>query len=61
MASVSDWKVPSSVQPKPEDYSYDLDLALAAVVGIARHHTGRCLHRGDARHRTRRQRRHHSQ
>ena len=34
MASVSDWKVPSSVQPKPEDYSYDLDLALAAVVGL---------------------------
>src|ERR1700756_4431117 len=34
MASVSDWKVPSSVQPKPEDYGYDLDLALAAVVGL---------------------------
>src|SRR5262249_55522549 len=34
MATVSDWKVPSSVQPKPEDYSYDLDLALAAVVGL---------------------------
>src|SRR6201993_2152358 len=34
MASVSDWKVPSSVQPKPEDYGYDLDLALAVVVGL---------------------------
>jgi S1-C subfamily serine protease len=34
MASVSDWKVPASVQPKPEDYSYDLDLALAAMVGL---------------------------
>ena len=34
MASVSDWKVPASVQPKPEDYSYDLDLVLAAVVGL---------------------------
>jgi S1-C subfamily serine protease len=34
MASVSDWKVPASVQPKPEDYAYDLDLALAAVVGL---------------------------
>src|SRR6201997_3606508 len=34
MASVSDWKVPSSVQPKPEDYAYDLDLALAAIVGL---------------------------
>ncbi len=34
MASVSDWKVPPSVQPKPEDYAYDLDAALAAVVGV---------------------------
>jgi S1-C subfamily serine protease len=34
MASVSDWKVPSSVQPKPEDYAYDLDLALACVVAL---------------------------
>src|SRR5271165_3247622 len=34
MASVSDWKVSPSVQPKPEDYSYDLDLALAAMVGL---------------------------
>ncbi len=34
MASVSDWKVPSSVQPKPEDYAYDLDLALAAMVAL---------------------------
>ncbi len=34
MPSVSDWKVPSSVQPKPEDYSYDLEHALAAVVGL---------------------------
>ena len=34
MASVSDWKVPSSVQPKPEDYSYDLDLALACMVSL---------------------------
>jgi S1-C subfamily serine protease len=34
MASVSDWKVPPSVQPKPEDYSYDLDAALSAVVGV---------------------------
>jgi S1-C subfamily serine protease len=34
MPSVSDWKVPSSVQPKPEDYAYDLDRALAAVVGL---------------------------
>jgi len=34
MASLSDWKVPSSVQPKPEDYSYDLDLALACMVSL---------------------------
>ena len=34
MTSVSDWKVPSAVQPKPDDYSYDLDLALAAMVGL---------------------------
>ncbi|HEX4409569.1 MAG TPA: S1C family serine protease [Xanthobacteraceae bacterium] len=34
MPSVSDWKIPSSAQPKPEDYSYDLDHALSAVVGL---------------------------
>lgn len=34
MASVSDWKVPSSAQPKPADYGYDLDAALSAVVGV---------------------------
>src|ERR1043166_8009460 len=34
MPSVSEWKVPASVQPKPEDYGYDLDAALSAVVGI---------------------------
>src|SRR6187549_108094 len=34
MPSVSEWKVPASVQPKPEDYAYDLDAALSAVVGI---------------------------
>jgi S1-C subfamily serine protease len=34
MPSVSDWKVPSSAQPKPGDYSYDLEHALAAVVGV---------------------------
>jgi S1-C subfamily serine protease len=31
---VSDWKVPTSAQPKPDDYSYDLDHALGAVVGL---------------------------
>jgi S1-C subfamily serine protease len=34
MPSVSDWKIPSSAQPKPGDYSYDLEHALAAMVGV---------------------------
>src|SRR6202161_3827643 len=34
MPSVSEWKVPVSAQPKPEDYGYDLEHALAAVVGL---------------------------
>jgi S1-C subfamily serine protease len=34
MPSVSDWKIPSSAQPKAEDYSYDLEHALTAMVGL---------------------------
>ena len=34
MPTASDWRVPASVQPKPEDYAYDLDQALSAVVGV---------------------------
>ena len=34
MASVSDWKVPAASQPKASDYSYDLEAALSAVVGV---------------------------
>jgi S1-C subfamily serine protease len=34
MPQLRDWKVPASVQPKPADYGYDLDRALASVVGI---------------------------
>jgi len=34
MPSLSDWKVPSSAQPKVEDYSYDLERALTCVVGL---------------------------
>jgi len=34
MPSPSDWKVPSAVEPKPEDYGYDLDRALASVVAV---------------------------
>ena len=32
--SSSDWRVPTAVQPKPQDYEYDLDRALASIVGI---------------------------
>jgi S1-C subfamily serine protease len=34
MASLTEWKVPPSAQPRPEDYSYDLERALSAVVGL---------------------------
>ena len=34
MASLPDWKVSASVQPKPENYRYDLERALSAVVGL---------------------------
>lgn len=34
MVSLMDWKVPLAVQPKPENYRYDLDHALTAVVGV---------------------------
>src|SRR5271156_3924419 len=34
MPSVSNWKIPSAAQPKAGDYSYDLEHALSAVVGL---------------------------
>lgn len=34
MASLTEWKVPPAVQPRPEDYSYDLDRALSSVIGL---------------------------
>jgi S1-C subfamily serine protease len=34
MPTVSEWKVPQASQPKPGEYGYDLDTALASVVGI---------------------------
>ena len=34
MPSVSDWKVPTSAQPKAEDYGYDLERAFTSVVGV---------------------------
>jgi S1-C subfamily serine protease len=34
MPSISDWKISAAVQPRPEDYAYDLDRALQSVVGL---------------------------
>jgi S1-C subfamily serine protease len=34
MASVHDWKISASVQPKAKDYRYDLERALTSVVGL---------------------------
>ena len=34
MASLVEWKVPQSVQPRQEDYSYDLERVLSSVVGL---------------------------
>src|SRR5258708_26579553 len=34
MQSLTDWKVPSAVQPRVEDYSFDLDRALSAMFGL---------------------------
>jgi S1-C subfamily serine protease len=34
MAELTEWKVPPSAQPRAEDYGYDLERALRAVVGL---------------------------
>lgn len=34
MPSISDWKVSAAVQPRPQDYSYDLDRTLQSIVGL---------------------------
>jgi S1-C subfamily serine protease len=34
MAELTEWKVPPSAQPRPEDYDYDLERALSSVVGM---------------------------
>lgn len=34
MAGLTEWKVPSSAQPRAEDYSYDLERALTSVVAL---------------------------
>ena len=34
MPSLPDFTVPAAVQPRPQDYGFDLDRALDAVVGL---------------------------
>src|SRR3954453_16177165 len=34
MPSLTEWKVPAAIQPRPEDFSFDLERALSAVVGL---------------------------
>ena len=34
MPSIGEWKIVAAVQPRPEDYAYDLDRALQSVVGL---------------------------
>src|SRR5438309_1966360 len=34
MPSLTEWKVPAAIQPRAEDYGFDLERALAAVVGL---------------------------
>src|SRR3954465_3529163 len=34
MPSLTEWKVPPAIQPRPEDFSFDLERALSAVVGL---------------------------
>src|SRR6195952_725543 len=34
MASLTEWKVPAAIQPRAEDYGFDLERALSAVVGL---------------------------
>src|SRR3954466_8320709 len=34
MPSLTEWKVPPAFQPRPGDYSFDLDKVLSSVVGL---------------------------
>src|SRR3974390_2867055 len=34
MPSLTEWKVPQAFQPRPGDYSFDLDRVLSSVVGL---------------------------
>jgi hypothetical protein len=29
-----DWEIPPNLQPDPDDYSFDLERALRAIVGL---------------------------
>ncbi len=37
MPSQPDWRIPSGLQPKAEDYAYDLETALTSIVSITAH------------------------
>src|SRR5580658_10229355 len=34
MPRTIEWEIPAEVQPKPEDYAFDLDRALGSVLGL---------------------------
>jgi S1-C subfamily serine protease len=34
MSSLGDWQIPPGLQPNPEEYDYDLEAALEAIVGV---------------------------
>jgi S1-C subfamily serine protease len=34
LAALTEWKVPAAAQPRPDDYGYDLERALSAIVGV---------------------------
>ena len=34
MASPADWETPPQARPKPEDYDFNLERALASVLGV---------------------------
>ena len=34
MARTIEWEIPAELQPKPEDYAFDLDRALGSVLGL---------------------------
>ena len=40
MASLTEWKVPAAVQPKAQDYDYDLERGAGRGGGPARDHSG---------------------